>query len=219
LRKIGPWGAMRVFADDRSGNPAPLEYTVRMAIKVLAFSGSMRQASFNTAIVRIAAEGARAAGAEVTVVELRDFPMPLYDGDQEAATGMPEHAKRFKQLLLSHQALLIASPEHNSCFSAALKNALDWASRSAPGEPGLAAFAGKTAAICAASPGGFGGLRGLVPLRALLSGLGVIVLPQQVAISKAGEAIERGACKDPKQQQSLLDLGARLAEVARKLNG
>lgn len=190
-----------------------------MPIKVIAFSGSLRQASFNTAIVRIAAEGAKAAGAEVTVVELRDFAMPIYDGDLEAASGMPEEAKRFKQLLLSHQAMLIASPEHNSSMSAALKNALDWASRSAPGEPGLAAFAGKTAALCAASTGGLGGVRGLVSLRSMLGNIGVLVLTQQVTISKAGEAIERGVVKDAKQQQSLLDLGARLVDVSRKLHG
>jgi NAD(P)H-dependent FMN reductase len=189
-----------------------------MPIKILAFSGSLRQASFNTAIVRIAAEGAKAAGAEVTVVELRDFPMPLYDGDLEAASGLPEHAKRFKQLLISHQGLLIASPEHNSAYSGALKNAIDWASRPAPGEPSLAAFAGKTAALCSASPGALGGLRGLAALRSLLGNISVTVLPQQVAVPKITEALDKGALKEPKQHQSLLDLGARLADITRKLN-
>ena len=188
-----------------------------MAIKILAFSGSLRQASFNSAIVKIAAEGAKAAGAEVTVIELRDFPMPLYDGDLEAASGLPEHGKRFKQLLLNHQGLLIASPEYNSSFSAALKNAIDWASRPAPGEPSLAAFAGKTAALCSASPGALGGLRGLVALRSLLGNISVTVLPQQVTVPKAGEALDKGVVKDPKQHQSLLDLGTRLVDVTRKL--
>lgn len=190
-----------------------------MPVRILAFSGSLRRASYNTAIMKVAAQGAKAAGAEVTVVELRDFPMPLFDEDLEKASGMPEHAKRFKDLMISHQGLIIASPEYNSSVTAALKNAIDWASRPAPGEPSLAAFAGKAAALCAASPGALGGLRGLVTLRSILGNLGVVLLPQQVAVMKAGEAVgPDGALKDAKQQQSLLDLGAKLAEVTRKLH-
>ncbi len=190
-----------------------------MPVRILAFSGSLRRASFNSALVKIAAQGAKAAGAEVTLVELRDFPMPLFDQDLEQASGMPEHAKRFKDLMISHQGLLIASPEYNSSVTAVLKNAIDWASRPAPGEPSLAAFTGKTAALCAASPGALGGLRGLVTLRSILGNLGVVLLPQQVAVMKAGEAIgPDGALKDAKQQQSLLDLGGKLAEVTRKLH-
>lgn len=190
-----------------------------MPVRILAFSGSLRRASYNTAIMKIAAQGAKAAGAEVTVVELRDFPMPLFDEDLEKASGMPEHAKRFKDLMISHQGLIIASPEYNSSVTAALKNAIDWASRPAPGEPSLAAFAGKAAALCAASPGALGGLRGLVTLRSILGNLGVVLLPQQVAVTKAGEAVgPDGALKDAKQQQSLLDLGAKLADVTRKLH-
>lgn len=190
-----------------------------MPVRLLAFSGSLRRASYNTAIVKIAAQGARHAGAEVTVVELRDFAMPLFDEDLEKASGMPEPAKRFKDLLIAHQGLIIASPEYNSSVTAALKNAIDWASRPAPGEPSLAALAGKTAALCAASPGALGGLRGLVTLRSILSNLGVILLPQQVAVMKAADALgPDGALKDAKQQQSLLDLGAKLAEVTRKLH-
>lgn len=190
-----------------------------MPVRILAFSGSLRRASFNSAIVKVAAQGAKAAGAEVTVVELRDFPMPLFDEDLEKASGMPEHAKRFKDLMIAHQGLLIASPEYNSSVTAALKNAIDWASRPAPGEPSLAAFAGKSAALCAASPGALGGLRGLVTLRSILGNLGVVLLPQQVAVMKAGDAVgPDGALKDPKQQQTLLDLGAKLADVTRKLH-
>lgn len=189
-----------------------------MAIKVLAFSGSLRKASLNTALVRIAAEGARLSGAEVTIAELREYPMPLYDGDLEASQGMPEHAARFKALLVAHQGLLIASPEHNSMISAALKNAIDWASRPGPGETSLYAFQGKVAALCAASPGALGGIRGLVSLKSLLGNIGVTIIPQQVAVSKAHEAIEGGALKDAKQQQSILDLGAKLFDVTRKLH-
>src|SRR5688572_18337049 len=131
------------------------------APRILAFAGSLRKDSYNKKLLAIAVQGARDAGAEVTVVELVDYPLPLFDEDLERA-GTPENAKKLKQLFLEHDALLIASPEYNSSFTAITKNTIDWVSRSSPGEPGLAAYRGKTAAIIAASPGALGGLRGLV---------------------------------------------------------
>jgi NAD(P)H-dependent FMN reductase len=189
-----------------------------MAPKILAFAGSTRKDSYNKQLVKLAAAGAQAAGAEVTFVDLRDLPMPLFDEDLEAQAGMPTQALAFKQLLIDHQGLLIASPEYNSSFSAVLKNAIDWASRTAPGEPPLAAFAGKVAAIMSASPGALGGLRGLVPLRMLLGNLSILVIPQQVAIAKAYEAFNAdGTLIDPKQQQSIAKLGGQLATLLLKL--
>src|SRR4051794_3544661 len=109
--------------------------------KILAFAGSTRTASFNKQVVQIAAEGARAAGAQVEIIDLRDLPMPLFDQDLEAAEGLPENAKKFKALLRSSDALLIASPEYNSSISAVLKNAIDWASRAeTEEEPPLVCF-------------------------------------------------------------------------------
>ena len=129
--------------------------------RILAFGGSLRQDSYNQKLAAIAAEGAREAGAEVTLISLRDFPMPLFDQDLEAEQGMPAEAKRLKELFLSHQGLLIASPEYNSGYSAALKNAIDWVSRSETSdEPALSTLAGKSAVLMATSPGGLGGLRG-----------------------------------------------------------
>lgn len=189
-----------------------------MSVKILAFSGSLRKDSYNTKVVRVAAEGAREAGANVTVIELRDFPMPLFDEDLEAASGMPAHAKAFKKLLIEHDGLLIASPEYNSALSAALKNAIDWASRPEPGEPPLVAFAGKVAGLLAASPGGLGGLRGLVTLRSILSNIRVLVLPEQVAVVKSHEALDHaGAFKDAKQAASVKDIGARVTSLCRRL--
>ena len=154
--------------------------------RILAFGGSLRRDSFNQKLAAIAAKGACEAGAEVTLIELRDFPMPLFDQDLEAVSGKPEEAKRLKALFLSHQGLIIASPEYNSPYSAALKNAIDWVSRGdSPDEPPISALAGKSAVIMAASPGGLGGLRGLVPLRMLLGNLGITLLPDQIAIPSA----------------------------------
>src|SRR6185295_2879266 len=99
--------------------------------KILAFAGSMRKDSFNKKLIRVAAEGARSAGAEVTLIDLKDFPLPVYDGDLEAAEGLPAGAKKLKELFLQNQGLLIASPEYNSSIPGTLKNAIDWVSRPA----------------------------------------------------------------------------------------
>jgi NAD(P)H-dependent FMN reductase len=188
------------------------------APKILAFAGSTREASYNKKLVRIAAEGAKAAGAEVTYVDLRDLPMPIYDEDLEAKEGLPENARKFKALLKEHQGLLIASPEYNSSITAVLKNAIDWASRPEPGEPMLACFTGKVAAIMSASPGGLGGLRGLIHVRSILSSINVLVLPDQKAISSAFQAFdEEGKLKDTKQQESVEQLGNKLATILAKL--
>jgi NAD(P)H-dependent FMN reductase len=188
------------------------------APKILAFAGSTREASYNKKLVKIAAEGAKAAGAEVTYIDLRDLPMPIYDEDLEAKEGIPENARKFKELLKAHQGLLIAAPEYNSSITAVLKNAIDWASRPESGEPMLAAFTGKVAAIMSASPGGLGGLRGLIHVRSILSSINVLVLPEQKAISSAFQAFdEEGKLKDLKQQEAVEQLGSKVATLLAKI--
>ena len=185
------------------------------AVKILAFAGSTRRESLNKRLVGIAAEGARQAGAEVTLVDLAELPLPLYDGDLEAAEGLPDNARRLKELMVAHDGFLLASPEYNSSISGVLKNAIDWASRRAEGEPPLVAFAGKAAALMSASPGALGGLRGLVHVRAILGNLGVLVLPQQKAVPRAHQAFtDDGLLADPKMHADIAALGARLAETA-----
>ncbi|MBA3710123.1 MAG: NAD(P)H-dependent oxidoreductase [Planctomycetes bacterium] len=181
---------------------------------ILAFAGSTRADSYNKKLVRVAAEGARAAGASVTVIDLRDLPMPLYDGDFEASEGIPANAKVFKRLLLEHHGLLIASPEYNSSVPAVLKNAIDWASRAEPGEAALACFAGKVAGLVAASPGALGGLRGLVTLRSILGNIRVLVVPEQVAVAKAHEAFAPdGSMIDAKQRDAVMGVGRAVARL------
>lgn len=187
--------------------------------KILAFAGSTRTDSYNKKLVKIAADGAKAVGAEVTYLDLRDLPLPLFDEDLEAQEGLPANARTFKDLMISHQGLLIASPEYNSSLTGVLKNAIDWASRPSPNEPPLAAFVDKVAAIMSASPGGLGGLRGLVHLRAILGNIKVLVLPDQVAVPKAYEAFNAdGTLKDSKQQESIEKLGESVANILLKLN-
>lgn len=187
--------------------------------KIVAFSGSARQGSFNQKLVKIAAEGAKQAGVAVTVVDLADYPMPLFNEDLEAKEGMPETAKAFKQLLIDHDGLLIASPEYNSAFSPLLKNAIDWASRAtAENELPLMAYRGKYAAIMATSPGGLGGIRGLVFLRMLLGNIDITVLPDQQAVPKAYQAFsEDGTLHDKQLESKVMALGEALAQVLNKV--
>jgi NAD(P)H-dependent FMN reductase len=187
--------------------------------RILAFAGSLRADSFNKKLARVAAAAAETAGAEVTYLDLRDFPLPIFDADLEAE-GTPENASRLKELLKAHDGLLLAAPEYNTSITAVLKNTIDWASRTAPGEAPLAAFEGKVAALYSASPGALGGLRGLVHVRAILGNIGVLVLPGQVAIMRAHEAFTpEGALVDPKSQASVERLAVSLVETVAKLRG
>jgi chromate reductase, NAD(P)H dehydrogenase (quinone) len=189
-----------------------------MAQKILAFAGSLRSGSFNKKMVRIAAEGARAAGAEVTEVDLRDIPMPLFDGDIEREQGLPPNAKLFKRLLIEHNGLLISSPEYNTAMTAVLKNAIDWASRAEPGEPPLVAFKGKVGGLMSASPGNYGGVRSMATLRALLSHLGVVVVPTNLSIAHANEAFDAdGNLKDERQMATIRSIGAEVVSFVGKL--
>ena len=186
--------------------------------KILAFAGSTREGSFNKKLVKVAAEAARAAGAEVTLLDLRELDLPMYDGDLETSQGLPPGGRKLKGLMLAHHAFLISAPEYNSSISAVLKNAIDWASRPVAGQKPLECFDGKIAALMSASPGALGGLRMLVHLRAILENIGTFVLPKQVAISKAHEAFdENGSLKDPAQEKKIQQLCAELTEVIRRL--
>jgi NAD(P)H-dependent FMN reductase len=187
--------------------------------KIVAFAGSLRTGSYNKKLVALAADDARAAGAEVTVVDLRELDLPLFDQDIEEASGLPEGAKKFKALLRASDGFLIASPEYNSSITAALKNAIDWASRTEiDDEPDLVAFRNKTAALCSASPGALGGLRGLVTVRSILGNIGVFVLPQQVTVPTAHEAFdEAGQLKDARKTKQLALLAKALVEATIRL--
>ena len=186
--------------------------------KILAFAGSTRIDSFNKKLVKVAAAGAMENGADVTMIDLRDFTMPLYDGDLEQKEGLPSNARKLKDLMLSHQGFLISSPEYNSSISGVLKNTIDWVSRPSEGEEPLACFKGKVAGIMSASPGGLGGLRGLVHVRAILENISVLVIPEQVAIAKAHEVFNSdGTLKDKKQEEQVKRIGASVAKLLIKL--
>lgn len=186
--------------------------------RILAFAGSAREKSLNKRLMHLAASAARSVGAEVTEMDFQDLPLPLYDPDREEREGIPENVRKFKALLKSHQGLLIACPEYNSTITPLLKNAIDWASRKEEEEKPLECFTGKVAALYSASPGALGGLRGLVHVRAILSNIGVLVLPDQLAIGQAHEILsEEGSLKDASWQPRIDQVAHRLVEILKKL--
>ncbi len=173
--------------------------------KILVFAGSARRDSFNKKLAAIAAAKATACGAEVELIDLADYPMPLYDGDLEEGQGVPATVAAVRNKMIAADALILACPEYNSSITPLLKNVIDWTSRpdgevAAP----LAAYPGKVAAIISASPGGLGGMRGLVHVRAILSSIGVLVIPGDVAIASAFQAFgENGQLVDEGTDQRL----------------
>lgn len=186
--------------------------------RILAISGSTRSASVNTRLLRCAARLAERVGAAVTHIDLRNFPMPLYDGDLEEASGVPETVERVRNLMVDNDGLLFACPEYNGSITPLLKNTIDWCSRPQGDVPGGIAYRGKVAGLLSTSPGGLGGLRGLVHVRAILSGLGAHVVPSQFALGGAHDAFdEHGSIQDPGKLQHLQAVVDQLVDTTRRL--
>jgi chromate reductase, NAD(P)H dehydrogenase (quinone) len=188
-------------------------------MRLLFFAGSTREGSYNKKLARLAQRIATANGIEGVFVDLKDYPMPLYNGDLEAEDGPPQKAQEFKALLGEYQGVFIASPEYNSSITPLLKNTLDWVTRvRAPGESGLEVFKSRVFAISGASPGYYGAMRSLLNLRQILMlGVGALVIPQQLALPRANEAFEAGgSLKDQAQQKTLAGVVEALAVAARK---
>ncbi len=164
--------------------------------RILAFSGSTRSGSCNTRLLGSAIRelsGMAGIECEVTRISLEDYSLPVYDGDLEVQKGVPKNAITIKlaRLFHEHDGFLIASPEYNGSLSPLLKNTIDWVSRVSSDDKGqLAPYAGKVAAICAASPGAMGGMTMLYHLRDILVRLNVLVISEQVAVGNAGSAFD-----------------------------
>ncbi len=185
--------------------------------KVLVFSGSIRAGSHNSRLAALAAKELTRGEAEVTLISLQDYPLPIYDADAEASEGPPADAVRLKRLFEVHHGVFIASPEYNASVTPLLKNALDWVSRVREGrEPPLAAFRNRVFALGAASPGTYGGMRSLMALRQVLElGCGALVLPEQVSIREAAEAFdEMDDLKDERAARMLRTVAERLVAAA-----
>ena len=189
--------------------------------RILAFAGSLREHSFNKRVLKTAIKGAENAGAEVKFVDLRDYPMPIYDQDEHERNGFPEKALEFQQLLSEYDGLMIASPEYNASLPGGLKNAIDWASRKSPKFNLGEVFKGKVAAIMTASPGSFGGIRCLGHLHDVLTILLVNTLPTQIAVTFVGDKFDGNSeeMTDEKTKKILEELGESLADMLRKTHG
>jgi len=186
-----------------------------LPVHILAFSASARKESLNRKLLAIAVRATRDAGGEVTLIDLNDYPLPLYHGDLEDSEGLPANAVKLIELITQRQALLIASPEYNSMITPLLKNTIDWCTRG-DANP----LIGKVAAVVSASPGQFGGIRSLTLARQLLLHLGCHIVPAQVTLPHADEAFDaNGNLTDPRAMKSVQTLAGALVATTRKLNG
>jgi NAD(P)H-dependent FMN reductase len=185
--------------------------------KILVLAGSTRTGSTNRLLARDAAESLRNAGVEAIFADLRDYPMPLYDGDLEETSGLPPAAKTLKDLAREADAFAIASPEYNGSYSAVLKNTIDWISRAEGNEGSASVFIGKPVAILSASPGQGGGSRVLKELRHLFEGLRMNVTTNQVSIAQSGAAFDaEGRLQRPDDIESLHEITEELIGAIRK---
>lgn len=185
--------------------------------KILSFSSSTRKESYNKKIVKIATEGAQSTGVETNYIDLKDYSMPLYDGDLEAEKGLPENAKKLKKLFIEHDALLIGNAEYNSSITGTLKNTIDWLSRQEnENEPALIAFKNKFAVLISASPGQWGGIRSLMDTRNILENIGVTVLSTTRSLSKANEAFDAQGNLNPHDAEAFKQTGIALANFLKQ---
>lgn len=183
-------------------------------VRVLAFSGSARRESLNRKLLAAAVDATRQAGGEVTLLDLNEYALPLYHGDLEDAEGLPANASKLIELINSHAALLIASPEYNSMFTPLLKNTIDWCTRGDDNP-----FIGKVAAVISASPGAYGAVRSLTLVRQLLTHLGCHVVPGTASLSHADKAFDAsGALTDARMLKSLKAFATTLVDTTRKIS-
>ena len=185
-------------------------------VKVLALAGSTRSESLNKRLLAAVAALADPATVEVEIVDLRDFPLPLYDGDLEEAEGVPENAMVLKKKFLEADALLISTPEYNTSLPAVLKNAIDWISRPVEGVPWLSEIRGQVLGAMSASPGSTGGMQALGHLRQMFSNLGAYVVPGFTACPNAASAFtEDGAFANEAQAKQYAGYLAEVVALAK----
>jgi NAD(P)H-dependent FMN reductase len=159
-------------------------------LNVLVFAASLRKESLNEKLAGLAARTAQQLGANVDLASMREFDVPLYNGDVEAQ-GMPPGAQAFRDKLLANDAFMIASPEYNGSMPGTIKNLIDWVSRFRP-QP----FDGKHGLLLSASPSLAGGNRGLWSLRMPLEHLGARVFPDMFSLAMAHKAFDGATIAD-----------------------
>jgi len=189
------------------------------ALKILVIPGSTRSGSLNARLAAAAIDELVRADVDVTRLSLGDFPLPIYDGDLESASGVPKHAINLKRMIGAHHGVLLVTPEYNSSLPPLLKNAIDWVSRvQDEHETRGEVFRGRPFAIAAASAGRLGGSRCLQALRLVLSACRALVIPNQLALSFADDAYdETDRLKHAADKEALTAMARQLIDVAQQM--
>ncbi|HWL19268.1 MAG TPA: NAD(P)H-dependent oxidoreductase [Bradyrhizobium sp.] len=189
------------------------------ALKILVIPGSLRTGSHNVRLAAAAAYEFAQAGVDVTRISLGDFPLPIYDGDLQAKSGVPKHAVNLKRMIGAHHGVLFVTPEYNSSVPALVKNTIDWITRvQDPQESRGQVFRERPFAIAAASEGRLGGTRALAALRLILSACHAIVIPNQLALSFANQAYDdMDRLKNPTDIEALRALVRQLIDVSQHM--
>jgi len=189
------------------------------ALKILVIPGSLRSGSLNARLAAAVAHELVQSGAEVTRISLSDFPLPIYDGDLQAKSGVPKHAVNLKRMIGAHHGVLIVTPEYNASVPALVKNTIDWISRvQDPHETRGQVFRERVFAIAAASGNRLGGTRALAALRLILTACHASVVPNQLALSFADQAYdEMDHLKHPADIEALKALVWQLIDHSQRM--
>ncbi len=180
----------------------------------LTLSGSIRSDSLNARLARAFGEKLAQAGANLTHVDLADYPLELFNADLEAQNGEPDNAVALARLFGNADIIFIASPEYNGSVSPLLKNTLDWISRQRTHKP----FARATFGIGAASPGSMGGISGLRHLREILGSVGALVIPKTLGVGNAGKVLtESGRFCDPALEERADEIAEMMHSIQRRM--
>jgi chromate reductase, NAD(P)H dehydrogenase (quinone) len=190
------------------------------SLKILVIPGSLRTGSLNVRLAAAAVKELALAEVEVTLISLSDYPLPIYDGDLEAKSGVPKNAVDLKRMIGAHHGVFIVSPEYNSSLPPLLKNAIDWVTRVRDrNETFGQVFRERPFAIGAASDGKFGGIRVLMALRQVLAlGCGAMVIPTQMGLSFASHAFDdMDHLKEPRDAELLSATVRQLIDTAQRM--
>ena len=189
------------------------------ALKILVIPGSLRSGSLNARLAAVATHELVRSGAEVTRISLSDFPLPIYDGDLQAKSGVPKHAVNLKRMMAAHHGVLIVTPEYNSSVPALVKNTIDWVSRVQDlHETRGQVFRERVFAIASASGGRLGGARALAALRLILSACHAQVIPNQLALPFAEDAYdEMDRLKNATDAEALKALARQLIDISQRM--
>jgi chromate reductase, NAD(P)H dehydrogenase (quinone) len=189
------------------------------ALKILVIPGSLRTGSHNVKLAAAAAYEFAKLGADVTRISLSDFPLPIYDGDLQAKSGVPRNAVDLKRMIGAHHGVLIVTPEYSSSVPPLVKNTIDWITRvQDQKETRGQVFREKPFGIAAASESRLGGTRALAALRLILTACQATVIPSQLALSFAGQAYnDMDRLKNSADVEAMNALVKQLIEVSERM--